>query len=176
MQKNYVGLVQTHKSQLHKARALYRAVDACDISKAQEADFKDFFFRFASLGVLYHVSDTYEEMLTANLVATIEDKAFKHLISEFFTHRKAMQKFIDRFEENLTSDYNIIKEHVVFGIDSLNQQTIDFKMEEICHSPGFKNAIVERMNAREATFQMVTILSEKLERMQDMLKSESTNN
>ncbi len=176
MQKNYKGLVQSHKFQLDQAREVYRIVNSCEISNEEKVNFDNFFFRFNSLGVLYYVSDTYEEMLSANLVASIEDKDFKNIISEFFTQRDAMQIFIDQFQQNLNLDYKVLKEHVVFGFDSLNQPTLDYEISELCNSKGFKNAVVEGINAREATYQMVSILSGKLEQMQAMLNSENKDN
>ena len=126
--------------------------------------------------MLYQVRDTYEEMLSANLVASIEDKEFKHLLSEFFAQRDAMQIFIDQFTGNLSADYTIVKDHVLFGFDSANQPTVSYELEGLCQSSSFKNALVEVVNTRDATYQMVSILSKKLGRMQELINEQLAKN
>ena len=176
MHQNYEGLVQVHKHELELAREAYAIIDSCQIASDQESNFKDLLVNFDNLGVLYQVRDTYEEMLSANLVASIEDKEFKHILSEFFAHRDAMQIFIDQFKGNLNADYKIVKDHVLYGFDSSNQPTATYDIEELCQSASFKNALVEVINTRDATYRMVSILYEKLGKMQELIKAQTTKN
>ena len=176
MHQNYKGLVTAHQKNLELAREAYSIINSCQISSEQESNFKNLLLSYDNLGVLYQVRDTYEEMLSANLVASIEDKEFKHILSEFFAHRDAMQVFIDQFKGNLNADYKIVKDHLLYGFDSANQPTVSYELEELCQSASFKNALVEVVNTRDATYQMVSILYEKLGRMQELIKAQTTKN
>ena len=64
---------------------------------------------------------------------------------------------------------------VVFGFDDKNQPTVEYEISKLCQSPDFINAIVEVTRTRENLYRMAQILSQKLERMRNMLNTETND-
>ncbi|MCA0133813.1 DUF6090 family protein [Winogradskyella alexanderae] len=173
MQFHYKGIVGYREIKLNEARESFKILQSCKITKDDKNIFDEALLSYNDLGVLFEIRDTYDEMLSANLVASIENKNFKNIITEFYGQRDAMQVFIEQFKENLNSDYLAIKEHVVFGFNEVNQPTVEYKIEDLCNKPDFTNALVNLVRTRENAYRMVVILSQKLERMQGMLSAEN---
>ena len=176
MNFQYKGIVRFNEMNLTIARNAFTALKACEISTKQKDDFDQLLLTYNQLGVLFQISDTYDEMLSANLVASIEDKQFKSLIAEFFAQRDAMEIYINGYKEELNFAYNEIKKHVIFDFDSSNQTTVNYNISEICNRSDFTNAFVEVIRNRENLYQMTVILSQKLELMHNMPKLESRQN
>jgi hypothetical protein len=176
MSFQYKGLVSYQKEKLTKARDAFNTLKSCKITAVQKNGLDELLLAFNEALVLFQIRDTYDEMLSANILASIEDTQFKSTISEFFAQREAMQIYINEFRQDLSLDYGVIKEHVAFGFDSTNQRTAAYNIAEICNNPDFMNAIVEVIKIRENFYQMVFILSQKLERMQGLLKIEKHEN
>jgi hypothetical protein len=148
---------------------------SCEIIDDQKVSLDQLLITYNELGILFEIRDTYEEMLSANLLAGIEDKQFKSIVTEFFAQRDAMMLYINDYKQDLSFEYQIIKDHVVFGFDDKNQPTVKYEISKLCQSPDFINAIVEVTRTRENLYRMAQILSQKLERMRNMLNTETND-
>ena len=173
MNFQYKGIVRFNEMNLTIARNAFTALKTCEISTEQKNDFDQLLLTFSQMGVLFQIRDTYDEMLSANLLASLDDKQFKSLIAEFFAQRDAMEIYINGYKEELNFAYNEIKKHLIFDYDSNNQPTVYYNISEICNRSEFANAFVEVIRNRENLYQMTVILSQKLELMHNMLNLES---
>ncbi|MBO3116094.1 hypothetical protein J4050_05010 [Winogradskyella sp. DF17] len=164
----YKGIVKYTKANHLIALGVYSNLKSCEISDDQKINLDQLLITYNELGKLFQIRDTYEEMLSANLLAGIEDKQLKSIITEFFAQRDAMMLYINDYQRDLSMDYQVIKDHVVFGFDTMNQPTVEYEVSKLCQSPDFINAIVEVTRKRENLYRMTQILSQKLEQMHSM--------
>ena len=175
MDFQYKGIVQYTKANHLIARDAYSMLKSCEITDDQKINLDQLLITYNELGKLFEIRDTYEEMLSANLLAGIEDKQFKGIVTEFFAQRDAMMLYINDYKQDLIFEYQVIKDHVVFGFDAKNQPTVEYEVSKLCNSPEFINAIVEVTRTRENLYRMAQILSQKLERMRSMLNTETND-
>ncbi|NNK19300.1 MAG: hypothetical protein HKP49_09130, partial [Maribacter sp.] len=169
MHFQYKGIAQYSKAYHDNARAVYNILKSCEISQDQKASFDQLLITFNDFMILFQIRDTYEEMLSANLLAGIEDKQFKSIVTEFFAQRDAMQMYINEFKQDLSLDYEVVKDHVTFGFDEMNRPTVEYDILQLCNSSDFTNAIFHAVRTRENISRMTMILLQKLESMRDML-------
>ena len=176
MKVQYKSLVEDNTQDLTSALEVFNSLKSCELKKEQKKHLDELLISYNSLIVFYQVRDTYEEMLSANILAEIENKKIKTNITEFYAHRDAMQHYIDEYRQDISNSYTIIKKHITFDYNSKGQSIVVYDIAELCESAEFKNAIFEVVRTREYILQMVTILSQRLEYLKQMLTEENTNN
>jgi len=84
MYNNYHYSLPAYKEGVQSSIKAFQSFQNCEISEDQKVIIDQMLINYKNIGVLYQVRDTYEEMLSANLLANLEDKELKNAITAFF--------------------------------------------------------------------------------------------
>ena len=173
MYNNYHYSLPAYKEGVQSSIKAFQSFQNCEISEDQKVIIDQMLINYKNIGVLYQVRDTYEEMLSANLLANLEDKELKNAITAFFAQADAMMLYINEFKQELTLHVAIIEENVVYSFDSNNRPRVEYNPLELCQNKAFSNALYKHIIYNEHQMQMFRVLNENLEGLKKSLKNQN---
>lgn len=173
MYANYNSSLPYYQESVQLSIKAFQSFQNCEISEDQEVILDRMLINYNNIGVLYQERDTYEEMLSANLLANLEDKELKSAITAFFAQADAMMLYINEYKQELTLHTAIIEENVVYSFDSNNLPRVEYNPLELCQNKVFSNALYKHIIYNEHQLQMFSVLKENLESLKTALKNQN---
>lgn len=149
MQKNYSYRMQISPKRLKTALNGLQYVQNCGKDSLKKASLDSMLYDHQVLPDFFVIDDTYNEMLSANVLAGLSNKKLKSDITQLFTWINNNNEYIKYFRSDLGRASSIIWKYVNFGYDSLNELSVEYKLEQLCQKVEFKNALVEVVDSRE---------------------------
>jgi len=118
------------------------------------------------------IDDTYNEMLSSNIISGLSNSQLKSSITNFFAEIKSSNEFIKYFRTDLGRASDIIWKYVSFEYDSTKKLTVNYNLVDICEVSEFKNALVEVIDSREDFVMLIKELKLLIENLESELKNE----
>jgi len=172
MQEGYEKRLKEAKNSLNMAHAGLKYLEQCDYNGFNKKHFDNMLLSHQSLSAFYSVHDTYDEMLSANVLASLKNQELKNSIKDLYTSLDFSNNFIPYFRAELGRASEIIWKHVSFTYDSLTQQKVTYKLTDICTDIEFKNALVEVIDSRADYLYDFDRLLSKIKRLREDLSKE----
>jgi len=117
------------------------------------------------------ITDTYNEMIDANILSQIEDLPLKNQITEMFTNINESNTFVSYFREDLGRAGTIIWEHVSFRLEEDGTLSVSYDLNTLCRSSEFRNALLEVLDSRQDYWNVMNEILEQIESLEISLAS-----
>ena len=172
MEKGYDKRLMKIKNRVELAHKALVFLETCDLGNENKIYLDSLLLTHQGLSGFYNVHDTYDEMLSANVLASLKNQELKESITDLYTVLDFSNSFIPYFRSDLGRASQIIWEHVSFGYDASRNQTVRYDIKQICNNSVFKNALVEVIDSNEDILGDYESLFLKISRTKDALAKE----
>ena len=172
MNEGYEKRLTEAKYSLNEALAGLKYLEQCDDNDSNKEYFDNMLLSHQVLSAFYSVQDTYDEMLSANVLSSLKNQELKNSIKDLYTSLDFSNNFISYFRAELGRASEIIWKRVSFTYDSLNQQKVSYKLAGLCNDIEFKNALVEVIDSRTDYLGDFERLLRKIKRLRNDLEKE----
>ena len=176
MQNIYSSRLLESPKRLKTALNGLKYVQNCGEGSLKKLSLDSMLYDHQVLPDFFVINDTYNEMLSANILAGLSNKKLKNDIIQLFSWINNNNEYIKYFRSDLGRASSIIWKYVEFGYDSLNNLNVNYKLEKLCQISEFKNALVEVVDSREDYYNITIKLNLLLDQVTSDLKKELIEN
>lgn len=153
-----------------------RYVQKCQLDPQGQKYLDTLLYSHQALPNLFVIRDTYEEMLSANVLANLSNRELKSEITTFYTRTETFDAYIEYFRTDLGRASSIIWKHVTFGYDKDNALTVSYILNDLCESGEFRNALVEVVDSREDYLSLAKEALAQVAKLKESLQTEIQEN